>query len=273
MGLIYQNTAQNTYKTRGSDNCCPTAEGGGWAPNGTKTIPIEWRNGALIKMINSKFYKLVWGQQFGFGVRTGQSSPNSSMPAIPSNDPGCPAGCLFDIVADPTEAFDLRNQEPAVFAHLLTRQSEIGLTVYQTNYSDYDDDTACLKPDEMVNRRCRRRLYTLPFQPPIETSSANPPVRLASDSCRESEWPRVTPPCSVCLPARRSLNIRDFWDPDAESPYRLHCDRKLVCWCDYRTAGWFSVCNINEQASGKHWDELASTRTCWVQQVQPSNPF
>ena len=84
---------------RGSGNCCPTKEGGGWAPNGTETTPDEWRNGALIKMIGGKWYKMLWGTQFGFGVRTGPSSPNGSMPNVPSNDPGCPTGCLFDIVA------------------------------------------------------------------------------------------------------------------------------------------------------------------------------
>jgi hypothetical protein len=50
-------------------------------------------------MIGGKWYKMLWGMQFGFGVRTGPSSPNGSMPNVPSNDPGCPTGCLFDIVA------------------------------------------------------------------------------------------------------------------------------------------------------------------------------
>ena len=31
-------------------------------------------------------------------------------------------------------------------------QAEIGLTVYQTNYSDFDDDAACLKPEQMVEK-------------------------------------------------------------------------------------------------------------------------
>lgn len=35
-----------------------------------------------------------------------------------SNDPGCPQGCLFDILADPTETTDLKATEPQVFAQV-----------------------------------------------------------------------------------------------------------------------------------------------------------
>lgn len=134
-------------------------------------------------MIGGKWYKMLWGAQFGFGVRTGPLSPNQSMPNVPSSDPGCPTGCLFDIVAvrslraeacrttrlhqlcrlltcilpmprvqDPTETTDLHAQQPQIFAQLLERQSEIGLTVYQTNYSDFDDDAGCLTPVDMVTK-------------------------------------------------------------------------------------------------------------------------
>ena len=50
----------------------------GRKPNGTKLAPTEWRNGALIQKVGSSFYKLVWGEQFGFGVRTGALSPNAT---------------------------------------------------------------------------------------------------------------------------------------------------------------------------------------------------
>ena len=55
-------------------------------------------------------------------------------------------------VQDPTETIDLRAQQPQIFAQLLARQSAIGLTVHQTNYSDFDDDTACLTPADMVKK-------------------------------------------------------------------------------------------------------------------------
>ena len=66
---------------------------------------------------------MIWGQQFGFGVRASPSSPNSSMPHLPSNDVGCPVGCLFEILADPTEAIDLREKQPQVFSQMLARQA------------------------------------------------------------------------------------------------------------------------------------------------------
>ena len=65
--------------------------------------PSEWRNGALIQFRKGKsparskgaFFKLVWGQQFGFGVWTSQHSPNATGKSHISNDPGCPQGCLL----------------------------------------------------------------------------------------------------------------------------------------------------------------------------------
>ena len=65
---------------------------------------------------------------------------------------GCPNGCLFDIIRDPTETTDLSRSMPTVFEELIRRQQEIGLTVYQTNYSDFDDDAACITKEEMMEK-------------------------------------------------------------------------------------------------------------------------
>ena len=95
---LFGETQRETNATRGSDNCNPTLEGGGWKPNGTKLAPEEWRNGALIQKVGGTFFKLVWGEQFGFGVRTSPTSPNATGRSHETNDPGCPQGCLFDII-------------------------------------------------------------------------------------------------------------------------------------------------------------------------------
>jgi len=141
---------------RGPDNCCPTAEGGGWKPNGTKLQPHEWRNGALILLMKGRattsYYKLIWGQQFGFGVWTSAASPNATGASHKSTDPGCPAGCLFDIIADEGEHEDIKAREPEVFAAMVARQQEIGLGVYQTNYSDVDSDADCISISDMVDK-------------------------------------------------------------------------------------------------------------------------
>ena len=132
---------------RGADNCCPTAEGGGWEANGTAIPPSGWRNGALIQKAVSddgkthSFFKLVWGTQFGFGVHTSPNSPNASGQSHNSSDPGCPIGCVFDILADPNEINDISLANPNLFASMLKRQSAIGLTVHQTNYSDVPDSS------------------------------------------------------------------------------------------------------------------------------------
>lgn len=98
---LFGETQRETNATRGSDNCNPTLEGGGWKPNGTKLAPEEWRNGALIQKVGGTFFKLVWGEQFGFGVRTSPTSPNATGRSHETNDPGCPQGCLFDIIGPP----------------------------------------------------------------------------------------------------------------------------------------------------------------------------
>ena len=136
--------------TRGVDNCCPTAEDGGWVPSPAAAQPSTWLNGALIRRVPGRgWYKLVWGEQHGFGVRAGPYSPNSS--TVWPDDVGCPRGCLFEILTDETESVDLREAESDIFNQLVQRQGEIGLSVFQTNHSDVDDDADCLSIPDMDN--------------------------------------------------------------------------------------------------------------------------
>ena len=84
------------------------------------------------------------------GVYAPRAWPNGS--ALPSNDPGCPTGCLFDLIADPTESRDLAatTEGKAVLAQLIARQQAIGLTVHQTNFSDVDDPSDCITLPQML---------------------------------------------------------------------------------------------------------------------------
>lgn len=65
---------------------------------------------------------------------------------------GCPQGCLFDIINDETETTDIKSttEGAAIFKRLIARQQEIGLSVFQTNYSDVDDDSDCITIAEMT---------------------------------------------------------------------------------------------------------------------------
>jgi hypothetical protein len=126
------------------------------------------RNAALIQGP----YKIVIGTQWGFGVSVGPNFPNGT---IPKPDPGCPDGCLFDILADPGETTDIKEKNPSQFTAMLERVKQIGLGVYQvmcvtflvshlatgfarvlmpwaiplhpqTDYSNIPDDADCISP-------------------------------------------------------------------------------------------------------------------------------
>ena len=85
--------------------------------------------------------------------RSERSSPSTSgAETTPGADAGCPAGCLFDLAADPGEHIDLKGAQPERFAAMRARLASWGATVYQTNYSDVDDDAACLDTDALLAR-------------------------------------------------------------------------------------------------------------------------
>lgn len=123
------------YGSGGTDDCIQS----GWKPNGTLLMP---RNAALIQ----GHYKLVWGKQNGWGVWTGPVHPNGT---ADGTDAGCPIGCLFDIMKDPTEHVDLRDQQPDIFNKMIERIQQIGLSVYQTAYSDVPD-SICINDTQIL---------------------------------------------------------------------------------------------------------------------------
>ena len=79
-------------------------------------------------------YKVITGKQAGLGFYQGPLYPNITS-TDQGTDKGCPAGCLFDIFADPSETQDLREELPGVFQRMMSRLDQIGLSVFQTNYS------------------------------------------------------------------------------------------------------------------------------------------
>jgi hypothetical protein len=114
------------------------------------------RNAALISVDRAAgtAYKLVWGEQFGYGVWSSPISPNASVPSVPSTDPGCPNGCLFELVRDASEHVDLAqssNATRAIFAAMVKRLLVIGATQWQTNYSDVEDD-GCITDAQMADK-------------------------------------------------------------------------------------------------------------------------
>lgn len=58
---------------------------------------------------------LTPGYQGGMGFWQGPLFPNGSSPAL---NPGCPQGCLFDVLADPTEQNDIKAQQPDLFQNV-----------------------------------------------------------------------------------------------------------------------------------------------------------
>ena len=85
--------------------------------------------------------ELIIGRWFGWGVWLGPSSPNGTAngaEANPGVDPGCPDGCLFDVVADPAEHVDLRFEQVLSLFCLLSfwfgeRVDELSLVASRLN--------------------------------------------------------------------------------------------------------------------------------------------
>ena len=147
-------------------------------PNGTISdrteIPLSYCNevaecdlpgGMGDSALISGRWKVVNGSQGGLGIWQGPAYPNAS--TTEPDGVGCPNGCLFDILQDPGEHFDMKEHEPEIFSNLMARLHFYGTTVYQTNYSDanfcepqrksFDENKGFLAP------RCRKNITTAPF--------------------------------------------------------------------------------------------------------------
>ena len=83
------------------------------------------------------------------------ASSTSSVRSPPPRLPACRLRSVADpaarAAADETETTDLSRtptHEP-IFRQLLARQAEIGLSVFQTNHSDIEDDASCITVAQM----------------------------------------------------------------------------------------------------------------------------
>ena len=81
-------------------------------------------------------WKIVNGTQGGLGIWQGTRFPNAS--SVPAADRGCPRGCLFNLREDPYEHYDVKAVHPRIFSRLMARITDIGKTVYQTNFTVAD---------------------------------------------------------------------------------------------------------------------------------------
>jgi hypothetical protein len=90
------------------------------------------------KLITNRMIEASWA---------GPDYPNASSPASPV-DPGptliCAAhgGCLFDVVADPTEHEDIAAQNPAIVAEMAARLAVLAKGFF-TNSDDFSATTVC----------------------------------------------------------------------------------------------------------------------------------
>lgn len=101
----------------------------------TPEADCDWPGGRGDSALISWPWKIVNGTQAGLGLWQGPQFPNAT-PKIPMPGPdkGCPQGCLFHLLNDPTEHQDMKYQFPKVFERLWARLLEIGRGVYQTTY-------------------------------------------------------------------------------------------------------------------------------------------
>ena len=76
--------------------------------------------------------KVVTGTQNLLGYWTGPEHPNGTY--YDATDPGCPAGCLFNITADPTEHADLRRSHPDLFAKMAARLAALAQDVFDSSF-------------------------------------------------------------------------------------------------------------------------------------------
>ena len=80
-----------------------------------------------------KQWKIVIGKQNLRGVWFGPVYPNGTSDGT---DDSCLGGCLFDIVQDPTEHVNVKDQQPIVWEKMLHRLMNHSTTLYQTNYGE-----------------------------------------------------------------------------------------------------------------------------------------
>ena len=94
-------------------------------------------------------YKLLLGQQMVSGWE-GPVYPNASSPArSPYVNLECKSGCLFDVVADPTEQTDLAASRPDIVAAMTARLRALEPSFYSNNETGTDSPLCAGKPAGM----------------------------------------------------------------------------------------------------------------------------
>eukprot|EP01059_Diplonema_ambulator_P010785 TRINITY_DN2081_c0_g1_i1.p1 TRINITY_DN2081_c0_g1~~TRINITY_DN2081_c0_g1_i1.p1 ORF type:complete len:1269 (+),score=327.88 TRINITY_DN2081_c0_g1_i1:1956-5762(+) len=95
-------------------------------------------------------YKIVTGN-LDDGFWMSPQYPNATTQCGQTKNPGCPDGCLFDILADPSEYTDLKSTLPSVFADLKNRLQQLFSEVFQTAWPpNYTQN--CISEAEAVNQ-------------------------------------------------------------------------------------------------------------------------
>lgn len=90
--------------------------------------------------------KYIQGRQSGTGFWTGPAYPNTTV-RPPSDEQGCPTGCLFNISADPGEHNDLSAALPQTKLALRARLYSIGAGTLQSDLNagyDYSGAEAAM---------------------------------------------------------------------------------------------------------------------------------
>ena len=122
-------------------------------------------------------YKIVTGHQGGSGFWTGPVHPNSTGPADPTRNAtacgpfSCCEGCLYDIIADPSEHTDLRvvnGTMSGLYEHMHARLLALANSTFQTAY--IQPGITCLSAEQA-------KIYWKGFRgPPCFNSSQLPVV-------------------------------------------------------------------------------------------------
>jgi hypothetical protein len=87
-------------------------------------------------------YKLLLGAAEPYATWTGERYPNATSPAHRPGDANAdcatPGGCLFDVVADPTEHVDVAAAHPDIVAAMKARLGELAKGFYSNNDTGVD---------------------------------------------------------------------------------------------------------------------------------------
>ena len=122
---------------------------GGVSPRTEVAVDVRGNHLALIQ----GDFKLLTGNQIGAGW-CGGTYPNKTSASADHVNPNdqhlaCAAGCLFDVVHDPTEQEDIAAAHPALVASMQARLAQLAPTFYSNNETGTDVPLCDSKPAGM----------------------------------------------------------------------------------------------------------------------------